>query len=126
MDHKNELTEEFKMVFPPMFRDMWMKTFNETFRNLLFAFYHANIGKKESIKDQTEDFKREVAINVLNELMPLYPLLTSLEKFGLPKSLIFITETGLAIDLLEVKGIDQNEVFNQVLDNIKMPKIKQP
>lgn len=117
MDDKlSKANPEFKQLYPSLFRDMWMNLFQETIKNLLLVLVQKHIDIPA--KSELDNFNKEVAVKTLNELMPLVPLLATVRNFGIPKSLVFISESGQAIDLLEVKEIDQNEMFNQVLDNM--------
>lgn len=116
--NKGQIRPEFKQIFSSLFRETWMKLSYEAVKNLLLVFV------KTHIENETEDFKKEIALKTLNELMPAASLLGAIKAFGTPKSLVFISESGRAIDLLEIKELDENETFNQVLDNLHTVKQK--
>lgn len=116
-NQKNNVTPAFQKLYTNFFREMWMNLFQKTIKNLLIVLVNKYIDIP--ISNETENYCKGIALNTLNELMPLVTLLSTIKNFGIPKSLVFITETGQAIDLLEVKEIDQNEMFNQILDNLK-------
>jgi len=114
---------KFSQYYTKILREMWMNLFHETIKNLLVALVNKYIDVP--VKNEVETLNKETALKTLNELMPLVPLLGALKNFGIPKSLLFISENGQAIDLLEVKQLDENQIFNQVLDNLDTTKTKE-
>lgn len=119
MNHENEKPDpEFKIIFPFLFRARWMKIFQETINNLLNTFVTQYFPETPG-KDEMNELKRSVALDVINQLILLVPVMSAIKTFGEPKSLVFINQNGQAIDLLSQKELDENETFNQVLDNLK-------
>jgi hypothetical protein len=119
MNYENEKpSPEFKKIFPALFRASWMKIFQEAINNLLSTFVAHNFPETPE-KDEMDEFKRSVALDVINQLILLTPVMSAIKTFGEPKSLVFINHDGQAIDLLNQKELDENETFNQVLDNLK-------
>ncbi|HPE74690.1 MAG TPA: hypothetical protein PLC80_01300 [Draconibacterium sp.] len=119
----HKISPEFLQFYSNSLREMWMNLFHETIKNLLVALVNKYIDVP--VKNEVETLNKETALKTLNELMPLVPLLGALKNFGIPKSLLFISENGQAIDLLEVKQLDENQIFNQVLDNLDSTKTKE-
>jgi len=119
MNNENEKPgTEFKKIFPSLFRASWMEIFQGTINNLLSTFVTQNFPETTE-KDEMDEFKRSVALGVINQLILLAPVMSAIKTFGEPKSLVFINQDGQAIDLLNQKELDENETFNQVLDNLK-------
>lgn len=113
---------EFSEAYPSLLRESWMNIFQVTIRSLITTFVARHFPETKALY-KVERFKRRVALDVLNQLMPLTSLMSAIKLFGHPKSLVFINQDGQAIDLLEIKELDQNEMFNQILDNLKSQKI---
>lgn len=68
--------------------------------------------------NETANLQKQETAQLANELLPVYTLASSIHKHGLPKSLIFINESGIAIDLLDAKELDQEAAFDELLDNM--------
>ena len=115
---KGQLSPEFRQAYKKLFRESWMRMSKEAIKGLLGVLI------KTHIENGKEGFEKEIAVKTLNELTPLCALQSAIKNFGCPKSLVFISESGQAIDLLEVKELDENEIFNQVLDNLHAVKQK--
>lgn len=79
---------------------------------------------KEKSESESDEIIKQAVIKTINQLMPVPALIAALKNFGLPKSLIFITASGVAIDLLQTKELKENDLFNQVLDNVPVNKPK--
>jgi hypothetical protein len=79
---------------------------------------------KEKSESESDEIIKQAVIKTINQLMPVPSLIAALKNFGLPKSLIFITASGVAIDLLQTKELKENDLFNQVLDNVPVNKPK--
>ena len=71
--------------------------------------------KTESAKQQ-----RLATAQLTNETIPVYALASAIHKHGLPKSLIFISQPGMAIDLLKIEALSQEKAFDELLDNMKV------
>lgn len=112
MDNTNQ--QEYKQVYSSLLRESLMKTSEQVIVNLL------RIMVKTHIENEKEEFKKLIAVKILNELFPLITLQIAIKQFGRPTSLLFINEAGQTIDLLNVKELNQDETFNQILDNAKI------
>ncbi|MDP2335879.1 MAG: hypothetical protein Q8N05_05430 [Bacteroidota bacterium] len=73
--------------------------------------YH-RLGERES-----DMIVKSSIVSVLDEMMSVNALVSALKHGGEAKSIILINSSGRAVDLLSVKELKENEIFNQILDN---------
>ena len=75
--------------------------------------------KNDQPDEQLTNLRNKAAKELKDDMMVISAVTNSIKIFGGPKSLIFITEGGQAIDLINIKGLKENEIFDQILDNVK-------
>ena len=115
---KNKLSEEFKKVFSKTFRESYFKILLGAINGIIKTPV-ANLEKLSVPDDEMTIFQRQATADLVNEMISVYTLASAIYKHGLPKSLIFINQDGMAIDLLKIKDLNQESAFDELLDNMK-------
>ncbi|MFY9154112.1 MAG: hypothetical protein WAO52_18980 [Prolixibacteraceae bacterium] len=113
-----ELSDEFKNKAYDTSKQICFGLFIDSIRKIIISTIESS---SESLSEEsdTTKLKKDMLANIGKEMVPVLATASAIKNCGFPKSLIFITDSGQAIDLLNVDAINQEDVFNQILDNVK-------